>query len=389
MATIEQEFDGRMRGPSLMTWLVGATVLVFLVWAKFAWIDEIVRARGEVVSSSRPQIIQNLEGGMLAELAVHEGSVVEPGQVLARLQATQFETKVADLREQLVAAEVRRLRLEAEMAGQFDFEVPAQIADFSPEIVASERTLLNARQSDFTSRTEGARRIMTETARELEVMEDLHARDIAALIEVTRARKAHSDAENAYNEIVTRAELDRASEYSDTLQAMATLRQDLRLARDRLERTIITSPMRGVVNNLAVTTIGGVVRPGEEIMQIIPLDDELFIEAQVKPQDIANVRTGQAATIKLSAYDYTIHGSLSGEVTLVSADTFEDERDPNAPPHYRVTVRVDRTDLSDRQKVIEIRPGMQADVELHTGERTVLQYLTKPLYRGQEALREP
>lgn len=389
MATIEQEFDGRMRGPSLMTWLVGATVLVFLVWAKFAWIDEIVRARGEVVSSSRPQIIQNLEGGMLAELAVHEGSVVEAGQVLARLQATQFETKVADLREQLVAAEVRRLRLEAEMAGQFDFEVPAQIADFSPEIVASERTLLDARQSDFTSRTEGARRIMTETARELEVMEDLHARDIAALIEVTRARKAHSDAENAHNEIVTRAELDRASEYSDTLQAMATLRQDLRLARDRLERTIITSPMRGVVNNLAVTTIGGVVRPGEEIMQIIPLDDELFIEAQVKPQDIANVRTGQAATIKLSAYDYTIHGSLSGEVTLVSADTFEDERDPNAPPHYRVTVRVDRTDLSDRQKAIEIRPGMQADVELHTGERTVLQYLTKPLYRGQEALREP
>ncbi|PWG15688.1 HlyD family type I secretion periplasmic adaptor subunit [Salibaculum griseiflavum] len=389
MATIEQEFDSRMRGPSLMTWLVGATVLVFLVWAKFAWIDEIVRARGEVVSSSRPQIIQNLEGGMLAELAVHEGSVVEAGQVLARLQATQFETKVADLREQLVAAEVRRLRLEAEMAGQFDFEVPAQIAEFSPEIVASERTLLNARQSDFTSRTEGARRIMAETARELQVMEDLHARDIAALIEVTRARKAHSDAENAYNEIVTRAELDRASEYSDTLQAMATLRQDLRLAQDRLERTIITSPMRGVVNNLAVTTIGGVVRPGEEIMQIIPLDDELFIEAQVKPQDIANVRTGQAATIKLSAYDYTIHGSLSGEVTLVSADTFEDERDPNAPPHYRVTVRVDRTDLSDRQKAIEIRPGMQADVELHTGERTVLQYLTKPLYRGQEALREP
>lgn len=389
MATIEQEFDSRMRGPSLMTWLVGATVLVFLVWAKFAWIDEIVRARGEVVSSSRPQIIQNLEGGMLAELAVHEGSVVEAGQVLARLQATQFETKVADLREQLVAAEVRRLRLEAEMAGQFDFEVPAQIAEFSPEIVASERTLLNARQSDFTSRTEGARRIMAETARELQVMEDLHARDIAALIEVTRARKAHSDAENAYNEIVTRAELDRASEYSDTLQAMATLRQDLRLAQDRLERTIITSPMRGVVNNLAVTTIGGVVRPGEEIMQIIPLDDELFIEAQVKPQDIANVRTGQAATIKLSAYDYTIHGSLSGEVTLVSADTFEDERDPNAPPHYRVTVRVNRTDLSDRQKAIEIRPGMQADVELHTGERTVLQYLTKPLYRGQEALREP
>jgi adhesin transport system membrane fusion protein len=147
--------------------------------------------------------------------------------------------------------------------------------------------------------------------------------------------------------------------------------------------------MRGIVNNLGVTTIGGVIRPGEEIYQIIPLDDELFVQAEVSPSNIANVIPGQAATIKLSAYDYTIYGSLSGVAQLISADTFEDDRDPNAPPHYRVTLRVNTADLGERQSRIEIRPGMQADVELHTGSKTVLQYLTNPLYRSQEALREP
>ena len=202
-------------------------------------------------------------------------------------------------------------------------------------------------------------------------------------------RKRNSDAVNSYNEMVTPAELERASEYSDTLSALATLRQDLCIAEDRLNRTPILSPMRGVVNNLGVITIGGVIRPGEEIFQITPIGDELFVEAEVSPSNIANVIPGQAATIKLSAYDYTIYGSLTGVVQLISADTFEDERDPNAPPHSRVTLRVDTTDLGERESQIEIRPGRQADVELHTGSKTVLQYLTKPLYRSQEALREP
>lgn len=389
MVTVDEEFESRVRGPSLLIWLIGLTVLVFILWAKFASIDEIVRANGSIVSASRPQIIQNLEGGILAELLVAEGDAVETGDVLARLRGTQFETAADDLREQVIAAEIRRLRLEAEIEGMFDFNVPDAIAAFSPDMVASERALLNARQSDYVSRTEGAQSIVTETRRELAVMEDLYTREIAALIEVTRARKANSDAQNTHNEIVTRAELERASEYSEVLSVLATLRQDLRVAEDRLERTVITSPMRGIVNNLGVTTIGGVIRPGEEIFQIIPLGDELFVEAEVSPSNIANVIPGQAATIKLSAYDYTIYGSLTGEVHLISADTFEDERDPNAPPHYRVTLRVDTTGLGERQSQIEIRPGMQADVELHTGSKTVLQYLTKPLYRSQEALREP
>jgi adhesin transport system membrane fusion protein len=220
-------------------------------------------------------------------------------------------------------------------------------------------------------------------------MEDLLSREIAALVEVTRARNALSDAEIRYNEVVTGTELERASAYSDTLQELGQLRQDLRVAQDQLSRTIITSPMRGIVNDLAITTIGGVIRPGEQIVEIIPVDDELFVEARVRPEDIAHVVPGQAATIKLTAYDYTIYGSLSGEVLVISADTFEDERRSDLPATYRVTLRVDLSNLPPRQANIEIRPGMRAAVELHTGEKTVLQYLTKPLYRSREALREP
>lgn len=389
MATVDAEFSGEMNGSRMTIWLVGLTVIVFILWAKFAFLDEIVRAEGEVVSASRPQIIQNLEGGILAELLVSEGGAVEQGDIVAKLRGTNFLTIVADLEDQVLSAEVRRLRLEAEIAGAYEFAVSAAIEARSPNIVASERALLAARQTDYASKVEGARRVMVETQRELTLMEDMLSREIVALIEATKARKAHADAEIRFNEIVTGAELDRAAGYSETLQELAKLGQGLRQANDQLSRTIITSPMRGIVNNLSITTIGGVVRPGEEIAQITPLGDELFVEARVRPQDVANVVAGQRATIKFSAYDFMIYGSMTGEVQFVSADTFKDERRPDAEPHFKVTLRVDRDNLDTRQSQIAMRPGLQATVELHTGEKSVLQYLTKPLYRSREALQEP
>ena len=380
-----------MRGPSAVVWLSGLAVFVFIFWAAFAWVDEIVRAEGSMISSSRPQIIQNLEGGILAELAVKEGDIVERGDPLARLQGTQFKSAVDDLQEQITALEVRRLRLEAELAGQFDFTVPDTIVNRTPGVVASERALLQARQSDFVSRREGAQRVMNEATKERGLLENLLKKNIVSLIEVTRARKAHADARIRLDEIVTQTELNRAQEFSDTLKELATLRQNLKSSMDQLSRTVLLSPMKGIVNNLSVTTIGGVVRPGEEILQIIPLDEELFVEARVAPENIANVRPGQEATVKLSAYDYTIYGTLKGKVTLISADTFKDEnaRTADGNPHYKVTLSVDTTNLTERQASISIRPGMQASVELHTGSKTVLQYLLKPLYKSREAFREP
>lgn len=383
------QLGARMRGPSLTVWLCAATVLAFLLWASMAWLDEIVRGDGEIISSSRPQIIQNLEGGILSELLVKEGDEVLRGDILARLHGTQFRSSVDDLQDQITALEIRRLRLEAELAGASVVEVPAPLAERSRELVVSEQALLAARQSDYLSRRAGAKRVLEQAASERSLMENLLDKKVVALIEVTRARKAHADAEKAFDEIVTQTELGRAEEYSETLRELATLRQNLKASQDQLDRTVLTSPMHGVVNTLSVTTIGGVVRPGEEIMQIIPMDDELFVEARVRPEDIANIRPGQEATVKLSAYDYTIYGTLKGRVDVISADTFKDERRPESEPHYKVTVRVDLNDLSDRQAAMEIRPGMQAQAELHTGEKTVLQYLLKPLYKSREAFREP
>ncbi|HAR53817.1 HlyD family efflux transporter periplasmic adaptor subunit [Roseovarius nubinhibens] len=385
------QLNARLRGASLTIWLCAATVFLFLVWAGFAWLDEIVRAEGAFISSSRPQIIQNLEGGILSELRVQEGDVVAQGDVLARLHGTQFRSSVEDLSDQVAAHEIRRLRLEAELAGQFNFTVPEDLATRSPDIVASERSLLQARQADYVKRSEGAGAVLKQAREEMDLLERLLKKKVVALIEVTRARKSHADAKTRYDEIVTQTELDRAQDYSDTLKELATLRQNLAASLDQLDRTTLVSPMRGIVNDLNITTIGGVVRPGEQILSITPLDEELFVEARVAPEDIGNIREGQEATIKLTAYDYTIYGTLKGEVDFISSDTFKDEnaRDPNGDPHYKVTLKVDMTALTPRQQAIEIRPGMLSEVELHTGGKTVLQYLLKPLYKSKEAFREP
>lgn len=386
----EDELVGRSRGPSLTIWAIALTLVLFIVWAALAWVDEIVRAPGEVVSSSRPQIIQNLEGGILAELNVAEGDIVEEGQILARLYGTQYQATVDELDDEIAALDIRRLRLEAEMLGEPDFLVPLEIEERVPAIAASERSLLSARLTEFQARVGGAEAVAEQTGQELDLIERMYKREIAPLIEVTRAKKAHSDAQNKLSEAITSTEKERATEYSKTQGELASLRQKRKLSQDQLSRTTLLAPLRGVVNKLSVTTIGGVVRSGEEILQIIPLDEEVFVEAKVKPRDIASVQMGQMATVKLSAYDYTIYGSLSGKVMFVSADTFKDEnaRNPDAEAHYKVTLAVDRSQFTERQKKLEIRPGMQAEVELQTGGKTILTYLTKPLYKANEALRE-
>jgi adhesin transport system membrane fusion protein len=390
IASMDADFSARMRRPSMTIWMIAATVVVFIAWASMAWIEEIVHASGQVVSSSRPQIIQNLEGGILAELNVAEGDVVDAGQTLARLYGTEYQSAVDQLSDEIAGLETRRLRLLAEIDGEDSFVVPDDIVAHVPEIVASERALLKARLAEYVARVEGAKAVLAQAGEERDLLEKMYKRDVAPLIEVTRARKAFSDAENQLSEARNTTKLERANDYSKTTGEVASLRQKLTLAQDQLARTVLTAPMRGVVNKLSVTTIGGVVRPGEEILQIMPIEEELFIEAKVKPRDIAAVRQGQDAVIKLTAYDYTVFGTLKAKVTFISADTFKDERARTADgdPHYKVTLRVDREQLTGRQKGLEIRPGMQADVELQTGGKTVLTYLTKPLYKSNEALRE-
>jgi len=386
---LSSQIERDLERPSLIIWLCVFSIWGFILWASYAWLDEIVRGEGQIVSSSQPQIIQNLEGGIMSELTVQEGEEVADGDVLARLFGTQFQSAVDDLQNQIATLEIRRLRLEAELDGESVFQAPPSLVARLPEMVASEQALLAARRLDFVQRRESARVILEQAEAEKTLMENLIDQKVVALIEVTRARKAHADAQNNYDAIASQTQLEQAQEYSNTLKELATLRQNLKAAQDQLNRTVLVAPMRGIVTNLRVTTIGGVVRPGEEIMQLIPVDEDLFVEAQIAPKDIANILPGQEATIKISAYDYTIYGTLKGRVAVISADTFKDEQDPRAEPHYKVQVRVDMAALTERQEAINVRPGMQATVELHTGAKTVLQYLLKPLTKSSEALREP
>ena len=328
-------------------------------------------ARGKLVSSGRDEL--NSEVEQLLRSLEQEAARLDTLPLLGVLTQNQSATSTfAALQDSLRAGHA------------------ADFAARVPDIVASETTLLGARQGDFISKRDGAEQVLEQAQKELDILEKMLAMEVAPLIEVTAARKQKSEAENRLNDVITQMELDRATTYSDTLGKLTSLRQQLKTAQDQLDRTVLMAPMKGVVNKLSITTIGGVVRPGEEILQIIPLEDELYIEARVRPEDIASVRKDQDATIKLTAYDYTIYGTLQGKVDFISADTFKDERarNPDGDPHYKVTVKVDLSQLTERQQALEIRPGMLADVELQTGGKTILTYLTKPLYKSNEAFRE-
>lgn len=368
--------------------LISLSIVAFFVWASVAWVDQIVRGQGLVVSFSKPQIIQSLEGGILAEISISEGEIVEMGSVLAKLSSLPYQTQVDDLREQIAVQEIRLLRLEAEMKGLTHFDAKEEHIDLLPHMVRSELQLLAARVKDFSTQKEGAARILEQAQAELDLVEKMRKKNAAPLIEVTRARKVFADARMRFDDIDARFDLERAKHYSDTLTELNSLRQRLRIAVDQLERTTLKAPLRGVVNRVAITTIGGIVRPGEEIMQITPIEEQLFVEARIEPKDVANVRVGQTARIKLSSYDYTIFGSLDGIVTFISADTYRDPTVRDVEPHYKVTVRINSGQDAFSQSKLELRPGMQAIVELQTGQRTILQYLLKPIFRGSEALRE-
>ena len=390
MATIEQEFESRSRGPSLIIWLVGASVLLFLVWARFATLDEIIRAPGQVVSGARPQIIQNLEGGILAELAVSEGDRVAPGDVIARLDATQFETGMLELRDQIIG---RR------------GAPPAARGRDGRDVRFRGRPGARGRQPRH-------RRLGTRIA----------GRAPGRLRQPHRGRPGHRRRNRPRTGGDGGSACPRPGrpDRGDP-RPQCPYRCAERAERDRYPGR--TGPRRGAFRNAAADRHAapghppgrGPVAPhhdhragwpGPSIRsrsrrsaawsarekrspRSPPLDDALNVEARVRPADIAGVVPGQAATVKFTAYDYTIYGTIPGEVALISADTFRDETDPRAEPHYRVTVRVDTADLDARQSQIDLRPGLVADVELHTGQKTVLDYLTKPLTRGSEALREP
>lgn len=381
--------EKRRRGSATLVWVLAAFVLIFSIWAYNAPLDQIVRGNGALVPSSNNQIVQSLEGGILEEIVVREGDFVEAGQVIARLNETRYQADVTDFEGQILAIEVRLARLRAELDEAEEFSLPEEVWEADANIAESEERLFEARQFQYETAVSAAEDMVQLDTRELELVANMVERNAMPAIELLKAETAALDSQTELNRLIADYRLERADEISTLLAELSRLEAQIQQSRDQLDRSTLTSPADGVVNTIYTTTIGGVVQSGEPIFEITPQNDELLVEVRIRPEDIAFIATGMDATIKLTAYDYTVYGSLSGAVSQVSADTFEDEQSASSEPYYRVLVSVDPESLAEQEGVFEIRPGMLATTELHVGQRTVMQYLLTPLIKSSEALREP
>jgi adhesin transport system membrane fusion protein len=370
-------------------WLVTACFAVLGVWSSYAVLDEVVRGPGKIVPSSRTQVIQSLEGGILSEVKAWEGQIVPAGAVLARLDDTKFEGSYNELEGQVIALKAKLHRIKRELDFSSDLALPEKFVDYDPGVAQSEVQLFTANRSEYKSSTKSFADSLELQREEVSMLKDMSDENLVPRLDLVKAEKQLSKIEADEAAYMADYVLSRSEEYSVALTELQQLQSNLDTRKDQLERTSLHAPVRGIVNKLLITTIGGVVAPGDAILELTPLDDELRVEARISPKDIAFVSPGMRATVKLTAYDYTIYGSFPGEVIHISADTFELENSRDEQPYYKVLIAVEADALEKNGKKIEIRPGMLADAELNVGDKTVLQYLLKPLFKTSEAFREP
>jgi len=351
----------------------------FIAWANWAEIDQITRAPANVIASSRNQVIQELDGGIVEQILVKEGSFVKQGETLVRFEKAKTETSYLESRAKAAALRGAIARLTAEVNGG-EPQFPAELDEY-PRIRANQEMLFRTRQQAIAEELKALRQSLQLVESELNINLPLLQSGDVSKAEVLKLQRQVAEIQGAMTNKRNKYLQDSQTDLSKALEDLAGLEQIMAQRKDQLQHTVLASPMDGVVRNIRITTRGGVARPGEEIMQIVPIEDDLLIEAKVKPSDIAFVKPGLPATVKLDAYDYTIYGSLPGTVSYISADTMSDEtRSANEPPYYRVQVKTKVSDMVQHgPKRIEIQPGMTASVEIKTGSNTVWKYLTKPI----------
>jgi adhesin transport system membrane fusion protein len=373
------------RSSRVVLWIAGFLVL-FLAWAWWFEVDEVSSGGGQVVPTSREQVIQSLEGGIVAELAVAEGDIVEKGQVLAQLDPTRGESSVEETAARYRAALAGVSRLQAEVEER-PLSFPAEL-DAHPELVAAETALYRSRRASLSESMGGLQRSLELVRRELSITQSLLESGAASNVELLRLQRQRSELELKIAEVRaaymvrTREELAKASAEVESLSSVVRGRSDM------LTRLTLRSPVRGVVKDIEVTTIGGVVAPNGQLMAIVPLDEKLLVEARIPPRDIAFIHPGQDALVKVTAYDYAIYGGLPGKVATISPDTIRDEINPEIV-YYRVFVRTEADALANKAgRSFPIVPGMVTATDIRTGSKTIWQYLIKPMNRAGEALRE-
>lgn len=365
-------------------WLVpaiGLSVAAFFAWASWAEIDQVTRAQGTVIPTSRNQVIQVMEQAMVDEILVREGDLVRSGQVLMLLDKVRSEAAWQENRAKVVALKAAVARLTAETLGR-DPEFPREVAEY-PELLTNQRLLYQKRREALRQDLAAHEEMLRLVESELALMQPLLGSGDVSRVEILRLQRQRADFQGKIATRKSKYLEDTQAELAKAQESLEALSQQLAQHRKLLENTEIVAPMDGVVRNIRITTRGGVARPGEEVMQIVPVDDEFLVEARVRPADIAFVRADLPANVKFDAWDYTIYGSFSGTVTYISADTLKEEtRSANEEPYYRVQVKLEGKDFAGRgPEPVKIQPGMTATVEILTGSNTVLNYLAKPIVK--------
>ncbi|EPB4255473.1 HlyD family efflux transporter periplasmic adaptor subunit [Yersinia enterocolitica] len=384
--SLQQERAHQERRMSAIVWLMLVGMIVMFIWAYFAILDEVTVGTGKVTPSSRAQLIESLDGGIINELLVHEGAIINKGQILARLDPTRFQSNYGE-----AAARVRTLRASSErLRAELTGAALAFSADTlkEPELVARETQFYLSRRQNLNETVSNLQQSLKLVQQELRMTEPLVAKGAASQVEVIRLQRQISDLrgkiDEARNQYAVRAREEQVKNNAD-LDAQL---QVVSGKQDQLTRTTLISPVRGIVKDIQVSTVGGVLQPGGKLMEIVPIEEQLLIETRINPRNIAYIRPGLPATVKITAYDSSIYGNLTGVVETVSPDTLQDEvkRDQF---YYRIYVRTNRADLTNKAgKLFPILPGMVASVEIKTGQKTVLDYLIKPLNKVKESLRE-
>ncbi|AZF24341.1 HlyD family type I secretion periplasmic adaptor subunit [Pseudomonas sp. R2-60-08W] len=412
----------------LTIWAIIAFFLFLVVWAGFSEIDEVTRGDGKAIPSSKLQKIQNLEGGIVAELYVKEGQIVEAGAPLIRLDDTRFVSNAGETEALRLAMQLRVERLSAQVDDR-PLNIPDEVLKAAPSQAANERSLYESRRQqlkdevgglqeqlvqrqqelrEFTSKQGQYRSQLSLQRQEINMSEPLVAQGAVSPVEVLRLKRAEMEtrgqldattlaiprAESAIKEVQRKIDETRGKFRSEALTQLNEARTELnkaestgRALEDRVSRTLVTSPVRGIVKQLLVNTVGGVIQPGSDMVEIVPLNDTLLVEAKIRPQDIAFLHPGQEAVVKFTAYDYTIYGGLKAKLERIGADTITDE--DKKTTYYMITLRTDRSHLGTDEKPLLIIPGMVASVDIITGKKSILSYLLKPIIKARaEALHE-
>jgi len=381
------QVDEKLPKVTWVLYLMLAFVIAFITWAAWAEVDEIARADGRIVPDGRDQVIASLEPGLLGELMVREGQQVKAGQALVRLDPTRIAAaqNEGELRRLALTATAARLRAEAN--GQ-PLKFPELLKD-AKALRAAETEAYESRRRLLDDSLSGIARSIALVQRELDVARRMAAQGLMSDVEVMRLTRQVSELQQGRGERVNRFRQEASSELVKVQNDLAMLDEQLVVRNDAMQRTVLTSPVDGVVKSIKINTVGGVVTTGAPIMEIAPMGGRLLIEARVKPRDIGFVNVGQKAEVKLSGYDYNVYGGLHGSVEFISPDAIGDADKGAEQSYYRTLVVSQKNTLKPRRgEPLPLIPGMAATVEIKTGQRSVLSYLLRPMLKSQEALRE-